>query len=285
MKFEENKILVVGGDGQLGTALRTLIPAAKFIDKDDFDMTDDSSYKKIDWTHYSAILNVAAYTNVDGAETAEGRRLAWQINAEAVAKLARVSNEHNLILFHVSSDYVFDGTLDNHTEDEPFTPLGVYGQTKAAGDIAASTCSRHYIVRTSWVVGNGKNFVRTMNDLAKKKVEPSVVGDQIGRLTFTDDLAGAMVFLLENEAPFGTYNFSNDGESASWAEIASEIFRLSGGDPKSVTAVTTKEYFAGKEGIAPRPRHSTLDLRKIKSLGLEVRPWKEVLERYIKEQL
>ncbi len=102
---------------------------------------------------------------------------------------------------HVSTDYVFDGTAEVHTEDEPFSPLGVYGQTKAAGDALVATLSRHWIVRTSWVIGDGNNFVRTMASLADKGVSPSVVGDQYGRLTFTTDLAAGIVHLITTDAP------------------------------------------------------------------------------------
>ena len=128
----------------------------------------------------------------------------------------------------MSSDYVFDGTVELHTEEEPFSPLGVYGQTKAAGDALVSTLPRHYIVRTSWVIGDGNNFVKTMASLADRGIEPGVVDDQYGRLTFTDDLAAGIAHLVGTDAPFGTYNLSSDGPVQTWADIARDVFAARG---------------------------------------------------------
>src|SRR5690606_29757497 len=140
----------------------------------------------------TTILNAAAYTNVDGAETPEGRIAAWKVNATGPAILTRIALKHNLTLLHISTEYVFDGTQEIHTEDEPFSPLSVYGTSKAAGDTAVGLLPQHYILRTSWVIGEGKNFVRTMLGLAQKGVSPTVVADQIGRLTFTSELVRAI---------------------------------------------------------------------------------------------
>ena len=157
------------------------------------------------------MINAAAYTAVDAAETPAGRRDAWATNVDGVAALVAAAREHRFGLVHVSSDYVFDGTREVHAEDEPFSPLGVYGQTKAAGDALVATLPRHYILRTSWVIGDGHNFVRTMAALADRGVEPGVVDDQYGRLTFTDEIARAIRHLLEVDAPYGTYNLSGEG--------------------------------------------------------------------------
>ena len=139
--------------------------------------------------------------------------------------LARIADDHHLTLVHYSTDYVFDGTAQEHTEDEPFSPLGVYAQAKAAGDIAVATAHRHYVLRTSWVIGDGNNFVRTMQTLAGNGVSPTVVSDQVGRLTFTDELARATAHLLESAAAYGTYNVSNGGPAMSWADIAARGLR------------------------------------------------------------
>ena len=184
----------------------------------------------------------------------------------SVANLARTAAEHRITLVHVSSDYVFDGTAAEHPEDEPFSPLGVYGQTKAAGDAVAAVVPAHYIVRTSWVIGEGNNFVRTMASLAERGVKPAVVDDQIGRLTFTEDIAAGIRHLLESRAPYGTYNLTNDGEPASWADIARRVYELSGHPADAVTGVSTEQYFAGK-AAAPRPLNSMLPLDKIKAAG------------------
>jgi dTDP-4-dehydrorhamnose reductase len=129
-----------------------------------------------------------------------------------VARLARIAVEYDLTLVHISSDYVFDGGRDIHDESESFTPLGVYGQTKAAGDAVISVVPRHYIVRTSWVIGEGNNFVRTMASLAERGIKPSVVNDQVGRLSFTQDIAAGIRHLLQSGAAYGTYNLSNNGD-------------------------------------------------------------------------
>lgn len=282
--IKPKKILVTGSNGQLGRALRAEFPEAEFVDRDEFDITNPASWPDKNWRQYSTIINAAAYTQVDVAETDEGRIDAWKVNAEAVKNLARVAIENSLTLVHVSSDYVFDGTAEIHDENEPFSPLGTYGQTKAAGDIAASAVPKHYIARTSWVVGEGKNFVGTMASLAEKGVSPKVVNDQIGRLTFTEDLAKGIKHLLKNNSPYGTYNISNEGEPMSWSEIASLVYELTGHDPKSVTGISTEEYFKDKENISPRPMNSTLNLDKIKLEGFEPRDMIEALKNYLKKE-
>lgn len=282
--IKPKKTLIIGAYGQLGRALQQVYPDAECVDRDTFDMSDPAIITSRRWRDYGLILNAAAYTAVDLAETEEGRRDSWLSNATALTNLVRIANESDITLVHVSSDYVFDGTVTSHTEDEALAPLGVYGQSKAAGDLLVSTTPRHYLVRTSWVIGDGNNFVKTMKSLADKGVKPSVVNDQIGRLTFTQDLAAAIKHLINTASPFGTYNLSNDGDSASWADIAKEVYELSGKSRDDVTPVTTAEYYAGKEDIAPRPLQSTLGLDKIKATGFTPRNWKEVLREYLENQ-
>jgi len=277
------RTLVLGADGQLGKALRKVYEGdstVEFASRAEFDLTSAEAFKNRNWKNYTAIINAAAYTAVDAAETPEGRAAAWAVNVTAVAGLARAAIEHNLTLVHVSSDYVFDGVREVHGEDEPFTPLGVYGQTKAAGDAVVSVVPRHYIVRTSWVVGKGNNFVRTMANLAAKGVKPSVVNDQTGRLSFTEDIAAVIRHLLDTGADFGTYNFSNDGPSRSWADIASDVYDQSGAARDNVTGISTAQYFADK-AAAPRPLSSTLDLTKIRRTGFTPRHSDEALRAYL----
>ena len=273
---------IVGGSGQLGKALAAQYPQATVVDRAEFDITDAASYESIDWSQYDTFINAAAMTNVDGAETPEGRQLAWAVNATAVGLMAKNATTNDLTLVHISSDYVFDGTKDNHPETEAYAPLGVYGQSKAAGDIAAATTPKHFVLRTSWVIGNGKNFVSIMKDLASRGIRPSVVSDQIGRLTFVSTLVNAIDHLLANRPAYGIYNCSNDGEPASWAEIAQTVFELSGKSINDVTPVSTEAYYAGKEGIAPRPLKSTLDLSKLKGTGFTPSDWRHELDIYWK---
>ncbi len=279
--MDSARFLIVGANGQLGLALGERFPNAQKTDRSALDIADWESVKNYDWSKVSVILNAAAYTNVDGAESADGRRAAWQVNATAGGHLAKVAAEHDITLVHVSTDYVFDGAQELHNESESFAPLGVYGQTKAAGDVAVAVTPKHYIVRTSWVIGEGKNFVRTMIGLASKNIPPTVVGDQIGRLTFTGQLVDGIEHLLNTQAAYGTYNLSNDGEPASWADITRTIFKELGRDDLTVTDTTTAEYFKGKPESAPRPLKSALDLGKIKAAGLVPRDWRDDLHTYV----
>jgi dTDP-4-dehydrorhamnose reductase len=226
--LNNTKIFITGANGQLGTALKSEHPGARSADKHELDITNKESVHNFDWTGIEYILNAAAYTNVDGAETSEGRVAAWKVNAEAVSNLSEVARLHDITLVHISSDYVFDGTKEPHTEEEDFSPLSVYGASKAAGDIATSLAPKHYILRTSWVIGDGKNFVRTMLGLGQKGVAPTVVSDQIGRLTFTKELVKAIEILLKDNHEYGTYNVSNSGGPASWADITRSIFNHCG---------------------------------------------------------
>ena len=279
--MNDSEIFIIGANGQLGTALRVLYPNAQSADIDELDITNRESVQNFDWSGVKILINAAAYTNVDGAETPEGRRASWSVNAAAVSYLSEVSRENDMTFVHVSSDYVFDGTNELHTEEEEFAPLGVYAQTKAAGDIVASLAGKYYILRTSWVIGEGKNFVRIMKELGEKGVDPNVVNDQIGRLTFTSDLASGIKHLLESKQPYGTYNLTNDGDSVSWADIAKEVYSLTNQDPTRVSGISTEQYYEGKEGIAPRPLQSTLSLDKIKATGFEPREWKQALREYL----
>lgn len=276
-------IVIIGSRGQLGKALRIKYPNAIAVDSDELDITNSKAVNSFDWNDKSTIINAAAYTNVDRAETADGRVIAWGVNAVGAANLTRIATQNNLTIVHVSTDYVFDGTQEPHTEDEPFSPLGVYSQTKAAGDIAISLASKHYILRTSWVIGDGPNFVRTMLGLGAKGIAPTVVADQVGRLTFTSELVKAIDHLLSNKPTYGTYNISNGGESASWAQITREIFVQAGFDLE-VSDTTTEDYFANKTGIAPRPLKSTLALDKIQATGFQTTTWQEDLAEYIKQE-
>jgi dTDP-4-dehydrorhamnose reductase len=279
--MNDSEIFIVGANGQLGTALRQIYPNAVSADIDQLDITSADSVANFDWSHIKVIINAAAFTNVDGAETPEGRIAAWKVNATAVGNLVNAAMANGLTIVHVSSDYVFDGTQVPHLETEDLSPLGVYAQTKAAGDLVVQLAPKHYLMRTSWVIGEGKNFVLTMKSLAEQGIKPSVVNDQIGRLTFTADLAQAIAHLIHNNAPYGIYNVTNEGDSVSWADIASIVYDTTGHNAGDVTGVTTAQYYEGKTGIAPRPLQSTLSLDKIKAAGFVPRDWRQALSEYL----
>nr|WP_315268182.1 bifunctional dTDP-4-dehydrorhamnose 3,5-epimerase family protein/NAD(P)-dependent oxidoreductase [Microbacterium lemovicicum] len=281
------KTLVIGAGGQLGAALRSEYgedPAVEFATRADLDLTDPDAAASRRWRDYGTIVNAAAYTAVDTAETADGRRAAWASNVSGLATLAGIAAANGITLVHVSSDYVFDGSLERpYREDDAVCPLGVYGQTKAAGDAIVATVPRHYIVRTSWVIGEGKNFVRTMASLAERGVDPRVVDDQTGRLTFTEDIARGIRHLLDVDAPYGTYNLTGAGEPTTWADIARRVYELTGHDAERVTGVSTEEYFAGATGpVAPRPVNSVLDLGRIEDTGFAPADAAASLESYLR---
>jgi dTDP-4-dehydrorhamnose 3,5-epimerase len=282
--IKPKKTLIIGANGQLGRALSAVFPDAEQVDRDTLDISSPDVFTARRWRDYGLILNAAAYTAVDLAETPEGRRDAWLSNATALTNLVKIANENHITLVHISSDYVFDGNAQQHNEDEQLSPLSVYGQSKAAGDLVVSTTPRHYLVRTSWVIGDGKNFVLTMKSLAERDIKPSVVHDQIGRLTFTTDLAQGIKHLVDSGAEFGTYNLTNEGPSTTWANIAKLVYQQSGKSADDVTPVTTEEYYAGKEDIAPRPFLSTLNLAKIENAGFTPRDWREALQEYLENK-
>jgi len=274
------KVLVIGANGQLGRALRHDFPDAEFVSVDQLDITDGDRVATWPWHEYAVVINAAAYTAVDDAEAPEGRVASWGTNAQGPATLARLATEHGFTLAHYSSDYVFDGTGEELSESDPYSPLGVYGQSKAAGDLAVATAPRHYLIRTSWLVGDGPNFVRTMASLAARGASPSVVDDQTGRLTFTSELSRATRHLIESGASYGTYNVSNSGPATTWADVAKAVFRHCGRDEDDVRPVSTAEYAAGKQQ-APRPRKSVLSLAKLEATGFRPEPAGDALARYL----
>jgi dTDP-4-dehydrorhamnose reductase len=273
------RTVVLGAHGQVGRALVAAFPGAEALGREELDLADAAAVAAHDWSDVGLVLNAAAYTAVDDAETGAGRREAWAANAVGPAALARAAARHGFTIVHVSTDYVYDGVRDQHVEDEAPAPLGVYGQSKAAGDLAVSSSPRHYLLRTSWVIGEGGNFVRTMQRLAARGVSPGVVDDQVGRLTFADELARATRHLVGTGAPYGTYHVSNAGPPTSWHAVARRVFELAGRDPRDVTATSTEEYATGRD-LAPRPRSSVLSLERLRATGFEPEDAMTALERY-----
>lgn len=263
--------LVLGAGGQLGRALLRARPAARGLTRDGLDITDAGAVAALDLSDVSAVVNAAAWTAVDAAETTSGRRGAWAANAAALTHLTAAARTAGIPLVHVSTDYIFDGTVPVHDEDEPAAPLSVYGQTKAAGEHVVATWERHYNIRTSWLIGDGGNFVATMARLARQGARPEVVDDQFGRLTFAEDLAAGIWHLLDAGAPFGTYHLSNGGPTMTWADVARLVFAGLGRDPGDVVACSTAAWAAGRP-VATRPRHSTLSLTRLEATGFTPPP-------------
>ena len=276
------KILVTGGNGQLGSELRVLsITYPQF----DWVFTDYQELDLCDLEHLSThlskiqpqyIINCAAHTAVDKAES-EGE-LSDQLNHQAVGVLAKWSAANDCKFIHISTDYVFDGTAATPLSETAATgPINVYGQTKLAGELACrAACPESIIIRTSWVYSSfGANFVKTMSRLMQERDSLSVVNDQIGSPTYAADLARAiMTIIMHPQWQAGLYHFSNEGE-ISWYEFALAIQEIGGFDCK-VSGIPTSAY----PTPAKRPQYSLLDKIKIKAtFGVIVPDYKESLER------
>jgi dTDP-4-dehydrorhamnose reductase len=273
-------IAVTGASGQLGQALRYV--AGKFPElqlhfatSSEADITDSQSIANFfDRINPDACINAAAYTAVDKAESEPEK--AYAINVTGVANLANACKERNMLLVHISTDFVFDGTKNSpYTETDSTNPQSVYGKTKLQGeDEVRSLLDRHYIVRTSWVYSQfGNNFMKTMLRIAAERDAISVVNDQKGSPTNACDLAQALLTILQsNTEKFGTYHYSNEGE-CTWYDFAKKIFEI------NQVAVTVNPIpTAAYPTPACRPAYSVLDKTLIKrSFGLIVRDWKEGL--------
>jgi dTDP-4-dehydrorhamnose reductase len=274
--------VIVGANGQVGRALRREFPDAVALDRSGLDVTDAAAVRNYRWGDVDLVLNAAAWTAVDAAEEPANLEAVRAANVDAVGYLARAVRTSGATLVHISSEYVFDGKHDGPMpEDWPANPLSVYGQSKADGDTQASHVTKHYLVRTTWVVGDGGNFVRTMAGLADRGVSPTVVDDQIGRPTFTADLAAGIAHLVRNRAPYCTYNLTNSGDPVSWADVAAAVFAARGRSADDVGRTSTEAYFADKPQAAVRPLNGVLDLSKIIATGFTPRDWRVALAEYL----
>ena len=274
--------LVTGANGQLGRALRPLLPAGRFADVAELDITDRDALAAHDWDGVDAIVNAAAWTAVDAAEAPDRILTAWDVNVTGVANLAWHARRLGVPLVHVSTDYVFRGEDAAPIRVEAaFDPQGVYGMTKAASEMAARLAPQHYVVRTSWVFGEGPNFVRTMLRLAQTRSEVSVVDDQLGRPTYAVDLAAAVVALVDGGCSAGTYHATGSGDVVSWAEVAAAALEGTG---CTVKPITSTEYAAGAPQAAPRPAYSALDMTGLEAVGITMRDWRPALAAFLETE-
>lgn len=279
------KILVTGANGQLGSELQHLAPKHPqlqfvFTDVSDLDITNEKAvldfFKKHGFTH---CINCAAYTAVDKAET--DQELCDLINVTGSAVLAKGCAATGATLFHISTDFVFDGKgYKPLQEDESTSPVNYYGLSKLNGENEVRRLlPQHFIVRTSWLYSSfGGNFVKTMLKLAESRPELNIIADQIGTPTYARDLAEALAYIIESgNAPYGTYHYSNEGV-ASWYDFASAVFEYAGVNVQ-VNPIPTEAY----PTPATRPHYSVMSKQKIKQqAGLHIPHWRESLKRCLR---
>ncbi len=287
---EEKSVLLTGGGGQLGKALLRTQPLAGYRvhapDRSQLDITDE---RKLDNAAQRVIpkiiINTAAYTHVDLAESHSD--IAFAVNAEAVGRLAKVADQFQAIMVHISTDYVFGG--EGNSPRKPNDPIdceNVYARSKWEGEVLLRNSNvKHIIIRTSWLyAAEGRNFMNTMLRLGREQEVVSVVNDQIGSPTLADDLASAIWTILESikadDHRWGTYHYSNQGV-ASWYDFACSIFDLSG--IKALVEPVSSDRF---ETAAKRPAYSVLDKTDIqRAFGISIPWWQHSLSLCLKIKL
>lgn len=279
-------ILITGSKGQLGTELRHLLDERNedyvAVDVAEMDITDahkvDEVFAQVKPT---LVYHCAAYTAVDAAED-EGKELDYAINVTGTENIAKAASEHDATLVYISTDYVFNGEKpvgQEWLETDETDPQTEYGRTKRMGEEAVEKLlDKYYIIRTAWVFGNyGKNFVFTMQNLAKTHPRLTVVNDQHGRPTWTRTLAEFMTYVTENQKDYGYYHLSNDAtEDTTWYDFAKEILKDTNVE---VTPVDSSQFPAK----AKRPMNSTMSLVKAKATGFVIPTWQEALKEFYKQ--
>jgi len=273
------KILIIGSKGMLGTDLMQELSKTDFEilgwDIQDIDITKEEDMPSIEQENPDIIINCAAYTNVDGAETEKEK--CYAVNVTGVKNLVNACKKLNIPLVQISTDYVFNGEKQGYDENDEKDPINYYGKTKAEGeDLIIKNLKKYYIIRTSWLFGkNGKNFVETIIRLCNKKDEIKVVNDQIGSPTYTKDLSKEIINIINkmDKYKYGIYHLTNS-DKCSWFEFAQEIAKLSKAKCK-IKQCTTEEF----PKLARRPKFSILNNNKTEKL----RSWKEALEEYLEK--
>ncbi|MCF0104255.1 MAG: dTDP-4-dehydrorhamnose reductase [Eggerthellaceae bacterium] len=289
-------IIITGSNGQLGTELQDILASGiadigpinsvyagasvTAIDVETLDITDESAvlafFKN---SNFDLVINCAAFTNVDACEDKE--ELAYQVNAEGPANLAKACQKSGAKFVHVSTDYVFPGTDPiPRKESDPTGPISAYGRTKLAGEkLVAINCNEYFILRTAWLYSKtGKNFVKTILELGEKLDEITIVNDQLGNPTCANDLAYEILTVATTDN-FGIYHCTNEG-TCSWADFAFAIVELARKDCK-VTGISSADYEAKNPATAKRPAYSSLENAHLAAtIGNSMRPWREALENY-----
>ncbi len=278
------RLLIFGAGGMLGHDLVNAFSDQDIFvaDLPEWDITADyeTLKSKIVEVKPEVIINAAAFTDVEGAE--EKKEICFKVNAEALINLSKISKELDVLLVHISTEYVFDGLKqDGYNEEDETKAINVYGESKEKGEKnLIENCDKYYLIRSSWLFGKaiqkgkprGKNFVDKMIELSKLEDEIKVVSDQYGKPTFTKDLAHGIKGLIESKKEYGIYHLVNENK-ASWYDLAQETFKLMG-LTVNLKGVSYKEYDSKIE----RPIISVLNNNKLPKL----RSWQEALKEYIK---
>ena len=276
------KILITGANGLLGHELASVLKDHSLIllSHSQLDISNsDSVNKEIDTHSPDIIINSAAYTQVDLCES--NYDLAFSSNATGPKNLAIKCKQLNIPLIHISTDYVFEGNQEKNTpleETDKLGPKTVYGKTKLEGEkLVMENCDKYFILRTAWLYGEGKNFVKTMINLSKKNKELKVVNDQVGCPTYAKDLAKAIKEIIDKKSEkYGIYHVTNKGE-VSWYEFAKKIFEIKKIEIK-VNPCTSEEF----PRPAPRPHYSVLNNQKWINAGFTpLRNYEEALKEYL----
>lgn len=276
------KILVIGKNGMLGSELyERLNNNSSYITQattlEDLDICNkEDVFEVVNAFKPDYIINCAAYTNVDGCES--NVELANNVNGSAIKNLAEAANTTNATLIQISTDYVFNGNLPLekiYTEDMETEPVNAYGVSKLIGENYAKTANKYYILRTAWLYGNGKNFVRTMLNLSKTHNEINVVSDQFGSPTSTTTLCEIIEKILEKNPEYGIYHSTNEG-FISWYDFAKKIFEIKNIDIK-VNPILSKDY----PTVAKRPFNSKLSKEKLHSVGIFPEEYESALKKYL----
>lgn len=274
------KILMTGANGMLAKAVQDELKDEELIltDYKELDITDSEAVKEfVAKTKPDVLINCAAYTAVDKAESEPEK--AYQINAIGPKNLAIACKENDVVLVHISTDYVFGGAKpieEIYEEDEEKKPESVYGTTKLAGEeFIEENCDKYYIFRTAWLYGEGHNFVKTMTELSKTHDEVKVVNDQHGSPTYAVDLASIIHQALNKKIPYGIYNSTNQGFTT-WFEFTKLIYKLQNIDCK-VTPLSSEEFASA----AKRPKNSQMSKDKLIKNGIEIPDYEDALKRYL----
>ena len=279
-------VIVTGCNGQLGRAInKVLADNSEYnlinTDVPELDITDvDKVMAFVKEVKPYAIINCAAYTNVNGCETDYDN--AFLVNAIGPRNLSIAARETGAKMFQVSTDYVFSGSTDKHYKElDEVSPMSAYGRTKLYGEnFVKEFADRYFILRTAWLYGEGKNFVKTMLMLSEKSDKVQVVDDQFGTPTYAMDLAKAIAYLLPTEN-YGVFHATSEGE-CSWADFAKEIFRLAG-KSTAVEGISTEEYEAKFPGQANRPAYAVLDNDMFNlTTDFKFPTWEAAIAEYIK---